>query len=79
MAVSPAGFNLRLCGGYRLDRAGLVIGSDAAGQRAALPTARHMNPEFVTVIVDGALPRKTLSMGEAKEKRFYTEARRIVE
>jgi len=38
-----------------------------------------MNPEFVTVIVDGALPRKTLSMGEAKEKRFYTEARRIVE
>jgi len=29
------------------------------------------------VIVDGALPRKTFSMGEAKEKRFYMEARRI--
>jgi hypothetical protein len=28
--------------------------------------------------VDGALPRKTFSMGEAKEKRFYMEARRIV-
>jgi hypothetical protein len=33
---------------------------------------------FKTVIVDGALPRKTFSMGEAREKRFYLEARRIV-
>ena len=33
---------------------------------------------FKTVIVDGALPRKTFSMGEAREKRFYMEARRIV-
>jgi hypothetical protein len=33
---------------------------------------------FKTVILDGALPRKTFSMGEAKEKRFYMEARRIV-
>jgi hypothetical protein len=33
---------------------------------------------FKTVILDGALPRKTFSMGEAKEKRFYLEARRIV-
>ncbi len=33
---------------------------------------------FKTVIVDGALPRKTFSMGEAKEKRFYLEARRII-
>jgi len=32
---------------------------------------------FKTVILDGALPRKTFSMGEAKEKRFYMEARRI--
>jgi len=32
---------------------------------------------FRTVIVDGALPRKTFSMGEANEKRFYMEARRI--
>jgi hypothetical protein len=35
------------------------------------------NAFFKTVIVDGALPRKTFSMGEAKEKRFYMEARRI--
>lgn len=32
---------------------------------------------FKTVILDGALPRKTFSMGEAKEKRFYMESRRI--
>jgi hypothetical protein len=32
---------------------------------------------FKTVIVDGALPRKTFSMGEALEKRFYMESRRI--
>jgi hypothetical protein len=32
---------------------------------------------FKTVILDGALPRKTFSMGEAKEKRFYMEARKI--
>ncbi len=33
---------------------------------------------FKTVILDGALPRKTFSMGEAIEKRFYMECRRIV-
>jgi hypothetical protein len=32
---------------------------------------------FRTVILDGALPRKTFSMGEAWEKRFYLEARRL--
>ena len=32
---------------------------------------------FSTVIADGALPRKTFSMGHAEDKRFYTEARRI--
>jgi len=33
---------------------------------------------FKTVILDGALPRKTFSMGAAKEKRFYLESRRII-
>jgi hypothetical protein len=32
---------------------------------------------FETVIRDGVMPRKTFSMGEAPEKRFYVEARRI--
>ncbi|MBE7053978.1 MAG: DUF1015 domain-containing protein [Ruminococcaceae bacterium] len=32
---------------------------------------------FKTVILDGALPRKTFSMGEACDKRFYLEGRKI--
>lgn len=32
---------------------------------------------FATVIRDGVMPRKTFSMGEAPEKRFYIEARKI--
>lgn len=32
---------------------------------------------FPTVEKEGALPRKTFSMGEANEKRYYLEARRI--
>ena len=30
---------------------------------------------FPTVVFDGALPRKTFSMGEAEEKRYYLESR----
>lgn len=32
---------------------------------------------FKTIVLDGALPRKTFSMGEADEKRFYLECRSI--
>ena len=32
---------------------------------------------FKTVIFDGALPRKTFSMGHARDKRFYLECRKI--
>ncbi len=32
---------------------------------------------FKTVILDGSLPRKTFSMGEAHEKRYYLECRKI--
>lgn len=35
------------------------------------------NALFDTVEADGVLPRKTFSMGEANEKRFYLEARKI--
>jgi len=34
---------------------------------------------YKTVIYDGVLPRKTFSMGHADDKRFYLEARRIVQ
>lgn len=33
---------------------------------------------FTTVEKDGALPKKTFSMGESEEKRYYMEARKIV-
>ena len=32
---------------------------------------------FRTVIYDGALPRKTFSMGHAPDKRYYLECRKI--
>ena len=34
---------------------------------------------FPAVAKNGPLPRKTFSMGEANEKRYYMEARKIVE
>ncbi len=33
---------------------------------------------FRTVIFDGSLPRKTFSMGDARDKRYYMEARKII-
>jgi hypothetical protein len=41
-----------------------------------LPTM-NKHDLFKTVILDGALPRKTFSLGEAEEKRFYLECRKI--
>ena len=35
------------------------------------------NDLFKTVILDGVLPRKTFSMGNGNDKRFYLEARKI--
>ncbi len=35
------------------------------------------NQLFETVIKDGALPRKTFSMGDAADKRYYLECKRI--
>ncbi len=39
--------------------------------------AMQKNDFFRTVILDGSLPRKTFSMGDAREKRFYLECRKI--
>lgn len=39
--------------------------------------AMNKHDLFRTVISDGVLPRKTFSMGEAEEKRYYLECRRI--
>ena len=61
-----------------------IHGENVARQLAARPRALAffldpMEKEhlFPTVIQDGKLPRKTFSMGEAQDKRFYLEARKI--
>ena len=41
------------------------------------PMSKHAL--FKTIILDGALPQKTFSMGEADEKRFYLECRKITD
>jgi len=48
-----------------------------AGNAGFYLAGMHKSELFKTVILDGALPRKTFSMGEAREKRFYMEARKI--
>ena len=45
-----------------------------AADRLLLPDMQK-SELFPTVIKDGALPRKTFSMGHAADKRFYMEAR----
>lgn len=47
------------------------------GNVGFLLPAMEKSELFRTVILDGALPRKTFSMGHAWDKRFYLECRRI--
>ncbi len=67
-------------------RVDYIHGEDVAREFAARPgnlalLLPPMGKEelFPCVIHGGALPRKTFSMGEAHDKRFYLEARRIRE
>ncbi len=52
------------------------LGSQSGNAGIYLPGIQKSDL-FKTVILDGALPRKTFSMGEAREKRFYMETRKI--
>ncbi len=52
------------------------LGAEAGNMGFLLPPM-DKNALFDTVEADGVLPRKTFSMGEANEKRFYLEARKI--
>ena len=52
------------------------LGSKEGNMGFLLP-AMGKEQLFPTVIHDGVLPRKTFSMGEAHDKRFYLEARKI--
>jgi hypothetical protein len=61
-----------------------VHGADVVGRLGAQPgnvglflPGMDKSDLFRTVVLDGALPRKTFSMGEAREKRFYMECRRL--
>lgn len=47
------------------------------GNVAILFEAMPKEELFRTVILDGALPRKTFSMGHSYDKRYYLEARKI--
>ena len=47
------------------------------GNMSFLFDAMKKQELFKTVILDGALPRKTFSMGHSNDKRFYLEARKI--
>ena len=65
-------------------RVDYIHGEDVTRQLAAqkgcigfLLPAMSKDQLFPTVIFDGALPRKTFSMGEAHDKRCYLEARKI--
>jgi hypothetical protein len=49
-----------------------------SGNSALFLPAISKSDFFPAIINDGALPRKTFSMGEADEKRYYIEARRII-
>ena len=67
--------------GGRID---YIHGNDVVKKLAAeentigfMAHAMSKNELFETVIKDGALPRKTFSMGEAADKRFYLEVKRI--
>mgnify|MGYP001010552191 CR=1 FL=1 len=72
---------LATCPGSRVD---YIHGSDVArslgsqpGNLGFLLPAMGKDQLFPTVIHDGVLPRKTFSMGEAQDKRFYLEGRKI--
>ncbi len=53
---------------------------DIGGRRSNLSLFLPAVPKetfFACIVSDGALPRKTFSLGEADDKRYYLEARRI--
>lgn len=68
-------------GGYEVD---YIHGADVTEKLSMaentigfLLPAMEKSDLFRGVIEDGALPRKTFSMGEAEDKRFYFEAKKI--
>lgn len=54
------------------------LGSKPENMGFILPDIEK-NDLFRGVVIDGVLPRKTFSMGEAHEKRYYMEAKKITD
>lgn len=53
------------------------LGTQAGNMGFLLPDIEK-NDLFRGVVIDGVLPRKTFSMGEAHEKRYYMESKTII-
>ena len=53
------------------------IAEEAPGRLLFAPDVIEKEQLFAYIAKDGALPRKAFSMGEADQKRFYLEGRRI--
>ena len=62
---------------YIHDEESLVALASKPGAVGFLFDGMRKEELFAAVDRDGALPRKTFSMGTAREKRYYTECRRI--
>lgn len=69
--------------GGRID---YIHGDDTAGEMGARPNCAAVilppldkNALFASVLRSGAFPRKSFSMGHARDKRYYLECRRIKE
>jgi len=61
-----------------------IHGEEALEKLAAAPASigfflpvMDKHDLFETIVIDGATPRKTFSLGEAEEKRYYLECRRL--
>lgn len=52
------------------------LGQQAGNFAFYLPTIQKQDL-FKTILINGVLPRKAFSMGEAWQKRFYMESRKI--
>ena len=59
------------------DEAAFLLGEKPQSFGILLPAIEKDN-FFATILERGVFPRKTFSMGEAQEKRFYMEAREIL-
>lgn len=62
---------------YIHDDDAILAISRVSGNAGFYLPAMQKSELFKTVIMEGVLPRKTFSMGEAMDKRFYLECRQI--